>query len=226
MIRRRFVNLVADDYSTGVRSLHRLDVAKHLFYPSTAKAEAAHAKEEDNNNGSNPKPPRIGSLRRLPLPSLCLEPPFPTAEEEDGTFVLLNHHNSEGKIVHASDYGEDGRVILYDAESGSATTMPSIEASLGSEPTFISITGCGKEEGSLYAMTNHYWEHSFQVLHFSQRPLKWEPLPLPPFASSSSSSIVRSFMAVDGDRTICVSAESKGTYCFDTRRHDWQKAGD
>jgi hypothetical protein len=42
---RRFVNLVAEDYTTGARSLHRLDVAKHLFYPSTARAEAASAKK-------------------------------------------------------------------------------------------------------------------------------------------------------------------------------------
>ncbi|CAL5091200.1 unnamed protein product [Urochloa decumbens] len=231
MIRRRFVNLVAYNYSTGERSLHRLDAAKHLFYPSTAKAEAAHAKEEDNNGG-NPKPSKIGSLRRLPLPSLRFET-FATASNnnmdmDDESMVLLNHHSSEGKILHASDDGEDGWAVLYDADSGSATTMPDIEGPLGSEPTFISVAGAGKEEGSLYVMTNHYWQHGFQfqVLHFGQCPLKWEPLPLPPFASSSSSSTVRSYTVVDGGRTICASIESKGTYCFDTRSHQWHKAGD
>ena len=44
---RRFVNLVAAKWASHDRcvySLHRLDVAKHLFYPSTAEAEAANAK--------------------------------------------------------------------------------------------------------------------------------------------------------------------------------------
>ena len=40
-LRRRFVNLVAECYLSNVCSLHRLDVSQHLFYPSTAEAEAA-----------------------------------------------------------------------------------------------------------------------------------------------------------------------------------------
>ncbi|CAN6181414.1 unnamed protein product [Urochloa humidicola] len=122
MIRRRFVNLVAYNYSTGERSLHRLDATKHLFYPSTAKAEAALAKEEDGNGG-NPKPPKIGSLRRLPPPSLRFET-FATASNnyidmEGESMVLLNLHSSEGKILHACDDGEDGWAVLYDTDSGS-----------------------------------------------------------------------------------------------------------
>jgi len=38
---RRFVNIVAEDYKRGLYSLHRLDVSKHLFYPSTAQAAQA-----------------------------------------------------------------------------------------------------------------------------------------------------------------------------------------
>jgi len=40
-LRRRFVNVVAESYLNNVCSLHRLDVSQHLFYPSTAEAEAA-----------------------------------------------------------------------------------------------------------------------------------------------------------------------------------------
>jgi hypothetical protein len=38
---RRFVNIVAENYSSNMYSLHRLDVAKHLFYPSTTTAAQA-----------------------------------------------------------------------------------------------------------------------------------------------------------------------------------------
>ena len=40
---RRFVNVVAKNIKSGMHSLHRLDVSKHLFYPSAAEAEAAAA---------------------------------------------------------------------------------------------------------------------------------------------------------------------------------------
>jgi hypothetical protein len=66
-----------------------------------------------------------------------------------------------------------------------------------------------------------------QVLDFNQRPHKWEPLPLPPFAGDRSAcSIVRSFTVVDGGRTICVSTSRNGTFCFDTRSQRWWQAGD
>jgi hypothetical protein len=35
------VNIVAENYSNNMYSLHRLDVAKHLFYPSTTTAAQA-----------------------------------------------------------------------------------------------------------------------------------------------------------------------------------------
>jgi hypothetical protein len=76
-------------------------------------------------------------------------------------------------------------------------------------------------------MSFHKGDPSFQVLDFNQRPHKWEPLPLPPFAGDrSASSIVRSFTVVDGGRTICVSTSRNGTFCFDTRSHRWWQAGD
>jgi len=40
-LRWRFVNLVVENCTSSVCSLHRLDVSEHLFYPSTVKAEAA-----------------------------------------------------------------------------------------------------------------------------------------------------------------------------------------
>ncbi|TVU41701.1 hypothetical protein EJB05_15244, partial [Eragrostis curvula] len=56
---RRFVNLVTENCNSYTYSLHRLDVAKHLFYASTAEAQAANAAHEDNQRV------RIAALQRL-----------------------------------------------------------------------------------------------------------------------------------------------------------------
>ncbi|CAL5091205.1 unnamed protein product [Urochloa decumbens] len=228
MIRRRFVNLVVDNYSTGERSLHRLDAVKHLFYPSTAKAEAAHDAKK-NNNGVR-TPPEIGTLRRLPPPTMHLGT-FPTSVHPcclEDTFMLLSHRTSDGRILHANS--KKGLTHIYDAGAGSTTVIPTLQRWKGGRPIMISIGGAGtgaKEEGKerVYVMSNYCCDDSFEVLDFSQHPHKWEPLPLLPCAKSYDSNI-RSFTVVDGGSTICVSTESIGTYCFDTRSHEWRKAGD
>ncbi|KAL6641793.1 hypothetical protein ACP70R_019974 [Stipagrostis hirtigluma subsp. patula] len=60
---RRFVNLVREKHSNGKCSLRRLDVSKHLFYPSTAVAEA------NSGPGGDKKPWAIESLPELELPA-------------------------------------------------------------------------------------------------------------------------------------------------------------
>jgi hypothetical protein len=49
----------------------------------------------------------------------------------------------------------------------------------------------GEEEGKgrVYALSNHWYDHSFEVLDLSRHPHKWEPLPLPPSAKSLGSNI-------------------------------------
>ncbi|CAL5078575.1 unnamed protein product [Urochloa decumbens] len=210
MIRRRFVNLVVDNYVTGERSLHRLDAAKHLFYPSTAKAEAAHDAKK-NNNGVRTTPPEIGTLRRLPPPTMNIGT-FPTSDRPwllDDTFLLLSPRTSDGRILHTNS--EKGFTHIYDANTGSKPPRPPYPPSNGEE-----------EKERVYAISNYCNDHSFEVLDLSQNPHKWEPLPLPPCAKSN----IRSFTVVDGGSTICVSTERKGTYCFDTRSLEWRKAGD
>ncbi|CAL5078591.1 unnamed protein product [Urochloa decumbens] len=223
MIRRRFVNLVVDNYSTGERSLHRLDAAKHLFYPSTAAAEAAHGATQDNNGVRTP--PEIGNLPRLPPPTMNLGP-FSTTVYAcllDDTFVLLSPRTSDGRILHTSR--EKGLTHLYDAGVGSTAAIPTFQRRSGS-PILLPIAGAEEEvEERVYAMKAHCGDPSFEVFNFSQHPHKWEPLPLPPFVKSSN---IRCFTAIDDGHTICVSTEyeTTGTYCFDTRSHEWRKAGD
>jgi hypothetical protein len=253
---RRFVNLVARKprSENGAYSPYRLDVAKHLFYPSTAKAEAANAKGQSNGGGGDklPKQQEIGSLlRRLPRPIVQFQqvPPTPTWRPLDDMFVLLNPGGCSGTAagdrilhLHAS---KEGHGDVYDADSGSViSTMPSPTLDgpnrVGVQPITFSITtgrttdGDGEEKQDsrrLYVMTDR-GAQSFQCLDLSQtqHPLEWQPLPPAPFAvaaaAPTAASCITSFTTVDGGSTICVSTVAKGTYCFDTRTNEWQHAGD
>nr|TKW30685.1 LOW QUALITY PROTEIN: hypothetical protein SEVIR_2G054300v2 [Setaria viridis] len=167
---RRFVNLVLEEYYGSRKySLHRLDVAKYLFYPSTAQAEAANAKESNNGGGgvgdkpNAPKPPRIKRLRRLPEPSMRFSP-FPPADDgedkryrgssfNDDTFILLSPGSSEGRILHAT---EGGRTVVYDADADAVSaTASSFPARMERWPIAFSVPGAGgfmEEKESLYVM--------------------------------------------------------------------------
>ncbi|CAL5078594.1 unnamed protein product [Urochloa decumbens] len=161
---RRYVNLVLRDYGRRTHSLHRLDVAKHLFYPSTSDAEAANAKENSNNNGGGgdkPKPlPRVlRRRRRLPEPSMRFAPFPPDDDDEcddwpsdDDAFLLLSPGTSEGRILHAT---EGGRAVLYDADADAiSAAMPSFPKPI-QDPIAFSVPGSGEfmdEKESLYVM--------------------------------------------------------------------------
>ncbi|OEL32608.1 WAT1-related protein [Dichanthelium oligosanthes] len=213
------VHLPSDEsmhhYGSGMHTLHRLDVAKHLFYPSTAEAEAANAKESNNGGGGGgkPKPPRIKRLRRLPEPSTRFFP-FPSADDdekqpvpwpsEDDTFMLLSPSSSEGRILYATEWG---RTILYDADAhATSTAVPSFVEPMGRKPIAFSVPGTGgfmDEKESLYVMRsamtsppahNPYspapkkqdsCSGDFVVLDFDQ-PSEWQPLPRPPFVDDGN----------------------------------------
>ncbi|TVU41748.1 hypothetical protein EJB05_15294, partial [Eragrostis curvula] len=235
---RRYVNLVVANRSTRTYSLHRLDVAKYLFYPSTAEAEAANAANK-NSNGSV-KPSRIGRLRRLPPASMCFRKLSPPKEHDpsrwfpDDMFTLLSpgSRSSEGRILHISDQGP---AVVYDADTRSTSTVPSLHGSWGGNlPIFIPIAGDGEERNRLYMIHKSFVEPSFQVLDLNQHRLKWEALPpAPPFTFSTAEEYCRfdgrdcrivSVTVVDRGQTICVSTDRKGTFCFDTRSRKWWQA--
>ncbi|CAN6181416.1 unnamed protein product [Urochloa humidicola] len=171
---RRFVNLVLRDYDKSMHSLHRLDVAKYLFYPTTADAEAANAKANHNSNGGGgsggdkPKAlPRIlRQRRRLPEPSMRFSPFPPTAAADDewegereswpsvdDSFILVSPGTSEGRILHAT---EDGRAVLYDADTRAfSAAVPSFPKAMGRDLIAFSVPGSGEfmdEKESLYVM--------------------------------------------------------------------------
>ncbi|TVU41685.1 hypothetical protein EJB05_15228 [Eragrostis curvula] len=233
---RRFVNLVVANNKSRMYSLHRLDVAKHLFYPSTAEAEVAN--ENGNNNGG--KPQRIEKLRRLPSPSLHLQPYFTDGWWSRGDmFSLLRpgggSDGEAGRILHTN---ENGHAILCDAGSCSAKTLPSLNEPKGWDPISFTVPGAGGE--SIYVMRSNHRPHNLEILYLGpgcREPLqefKWQPLPPPPFGRDGNR-WVRSSTLLDDGRIICVSAigycmemhmHIGGTYCFDTESEEWWEAGD
>ncbi|OEL18120.1 hypothetical protein BAE44_0020864 [Dichanthelium oligosanthes] len=224
---RRFVNILAERGSCGLYTLHRLDVSKHLFYPSAAAAEAV-----------NKTKFKISILSWLPAPTMRFEP-SPTTLWDAGrqdTFALVSPRSSEDRILCSNTAGH---TILYNAEWGSIQNMPPLNGGKGFMPMAISIARPGAPEEDLYVMNSATdlgdGSSCFDMLRFgsgdpAEEPLlrlkawHWEPLPPPPPIDAS----ICSHTVVDDGRTICMSAAPSagtGTYCFDTVKREWSKAG-
>ncbi|KAL6647236.1 hypothetical protein ACP70R_014673 [Stipagrostis hirtigluma subsp. patula] len=220
MIRRQFVNVIACHSKTEMCSLHRLDVSKHLFYPSTADAEAA-----------NSKAPAIERLPGLPAPTMNLQS-SPTKKGGARQLLLFALGGSEGRIL-CSD--EAGHTLLYDADAHCSHTMPAHRAGdMERDPVAISVARPGQED-DLYVMNRSAYElerfTSFDVLSFGGEGRRgiWHWDSLPPLPESALLYRIGSHAVVDGGRTICVSGLRRGgssTYCFDTVEREWRKAGD
>ncbi|CAN6205111.1 unnamed protein product [Urochloa humidicola] len=221
MITRRFVNIVAENYKSGMYSLHRLDVWKHLFYPSAAEADAAAASKKVGAG-----PADIPILERLPPPCISFQP-SPTSVSDRANlpfFALASPRSSEGRIISCN---KEGHSVIYDADSHSNQIMPTMQGYTGIEPTIISTGNPdGQEEDQgLYVLHSgfHVLRSGFMdVLPGSPKAWHWDSLPQPPINDP-----VRSHTVIDGGRTICVSyfPGSFCTYCFDTVESEWWEAG-
>ncbi|TVU41528.1 hypothetical protein EJB05_15056, partial [Eragrostis curvula] len=215
---RRFANIVVEKGSSGNYSLHRLDVSKRLFYPSTAVADAA-SKETG----------KMATLR-LPAPVMRFHP-LPTGSSwgvaKLDLFALLSPHSSEDKIFCSDSAGHN---ILYQADSNSIQSMPAFNSDKGLMPATISVARPDAPLEDLYVLSSVM--SSFEVLSFSSRSRHedvqmsrkhwhWEPLPPPPFTAHLCSHTV-----VGDGNTICVSdiGSCGCTYYFDTVKREWRKA--
>ncbi|CAN6171084.1 unnamed protein product [Urochloa humidicola] len=252
---RRFVNLVVAEWEYGSLSysLHRLDVANHLFYPSTAAAEAANSSDNKDCHGGG-KPSMMGTtLRRLPPATTWFQQyPRPPSASDD-MFVLLRA-SGEGRhrILHHAGAGD--HCLIHDADDAgggtTASTAPSIGVPMGPRPLAFSVPGAGgQHESRIYVMRsdmespvyNYYPDDGvsvdFVVLDFNEHNPKWWRLPPPPFANELSlSATIGAFTVVNngGATEICMSSENlsniggettHSTYCFDTVSCEWRLAG-
>ncbi|TVU44938.1 hypothetical protein EJB05_04401, partial [Eragrostis curvula] len=143
---RRFLNLVMENLDTGLYSLRRLNLSQHLFYPSTALAEAAMARSEAavNANAERQAGYKHGlrflnatatSLGPLPATTINFKPCGPSTL--GGTPLdLVALLGDESKILCADTVG---RTSLYDADSHAVMTVPDLRSSKGRDAIPISI---------------------------------------------------------------------------------------
>ncbi|CAL5077290.1 unnamed protein product [Urochloa decumbens] len=205
---RRLVNIVAERGCSGMYTLHRLDVAKHLFYPSRAAAEAA-----NKTNG------KVSILPWLPATVMRFEP-SPTTLWDAGRlemFALVSPRSCEDRILCSNTAGH---TTLYNAYSNCVQALPDLNGGKGFMPMAISIARPAAPEEDLYVMNTAAdlgdGMCCFEVLRFGSlggndsevegpmvglRGWRWGPLPPPPFSANICAHTV-----VDGGSTICVSA--------------------
>ncbi|RCV09161.1 hypothetical protein SETIT_2G004700v2 [Setaria italica] len=236
---RRFVNIVAENYKSGMYSLHRLDVSKHLFYPCI-NGRSTSASGGTRSTGENW------------FPHEHLAQPL---NHRQAFFGLVSPRSGEGKVLFIN---KDGHTLHYDADSYCASPLPSLQHPEGSSPVSASVarteskgkktsTSCIQRDSiqreGLYVIHSTPAgldsESCFNVLRFGSPDMYtssflhrwyWQPLPLPPFVFSPQykPSLISSYTVVEGGRTICLSlaTEGIGTYCFDTVNLEWRHAGD
>ncbi|KAJ1296198.1 hypothetical protein BS78_01G281300 [Paspalum vaginatum] len=179
--RRRFVNLVAEHRTSAMCSVHRLNVAEHLFYPSTAEAEAV-AK------------PELSKLRVLPAPAVSFQA-TPGPAHDEHLVALVSPRRSESRFLWRSP---SKTTLLCDLDSRNNHHLPGLRCK-GRRPITISIARPGALEEDLYVMSSIPRPSAFEVLRFgphnSRRLMpypevppeiwQWDPLPPPPLPTEA-----------------------------------------
>ncbi|KAJ1266556.1 hypothetical protein BS78_08G161000 [Paspalum vaginatum] len=247
---RRFLNLVTKQWSTLVCSLRRINLATHLFYPSTAAAESAMARRDaaikanarrraGHQHGLRSLRAMATTLGRLPAPRINLQHAGHTFGDRAALdFAALL--GDESKILCGDTCG---CTCLYDADSHSVLTAPSLTRVERPAGGAIAITirrraAAGHDTSSnslLYVMSRnpdlYKGEHLFQELnygvaaHHGPPVRRWTPLPPPPFLHEFPHADITAHAVVGS--TIYVSSTTllPCTYSFDTVTREWKRMG-
>ncbi|CAL4937886.1 unnamed protein product [Urochloa decumbens] len=206
--RRRFVNMVAENLKSGVCSVHRLNVSEHLFYPSTAEAEAA-------------KSAAVPRLEALPPPATTFRS-APHPRWKGQPFALRTalydvESSSNYEMPYLSYKGYD------------PITISIARPDAPEEELYVLSSGPTAASSGFEALTFGRPSNSKVNLFPSHPPeemWKLESLPRPPLPEAS---LVCSHAVLHDGRTICVTAApygAAGTYLFDTVKHEWTQAPD
>ncbi|VAH16886.1 unnamed protein product [Triticum turgidum subsp. durum] len=221
----RFVNLIVQDLSRRMYSLHRLDPIKYLFYPSTEARKAALAKTEKN------KPPMLERLSVLPKPEINFHPmsSLTHSSMNRDSFSLLG----KDSIVFSDSFS---KTILYNIDLGTVASIPRINSCMVpfgmSLPMIQDNLVDRTEDQSLYVMDlsrDANISSCFEVLRCDDG-WGWHTLPAPPFLTHNPSfqrTINRCCYMVVDSSTICISSMDQviGTYTFDTVSRVWRQVG-
>lgn len=227
-LRRRFLNLVTRKSSTGVYSLHHIDLQlprNNLF----VRVPRWFWRYDDAKKMNRIQ---LGKLRLRFQPALVHNSicSFLPGRRSLDCVAL-----SESKAVFLDCYSNGA--FLYDDDDRCVVTLPNL---LGSKPcSTIRLSSIGGSNDHVFVMEDCLSPEKtfqFQVLvhrknlgkflcHESNR-WECEDLPPPPYVSDAgfSSGAIDSYCLVNGE--VCVSTKRIGTYCFNMASGKWSKAGD
>uniref|UniRef100_M8C1F8 DUF1618 domain-containing protein n=1 Tax=Aegilops tauschii TaxID=37682 RepID=M8C1F8_AEGTA len=128
-MKRRFVNLVTQNWTEGVYSVRRIDPYHHFFYGSADAALRAAAAEK-----TEPFP----AMRIKELPTPCMN--FTAAGSHGGTLDMFALYSpratGDGRIVYTDMMGNAG---LYDAGRHVHTALSRLNERKGPQPMCLSI---------------------------------------------------------------------------------------
>ncbi|CAL5084069.1 unnamed protein product [Urochloa decumbens] len=218
LIWRRFLNLLVNEHTPGVKSLRFIDLKRQrLFYPDTPPPTASST-----------------TTTRLPKPSFTFRPADSDASDE---WRIHCFPLGVGRSVVCAD--QSGRVFAVDADACVAGTMPSIKPKRMplalSIPRPVDDDECCDDTGSSLLVMERFPKYSdkFEALvnrrhSFTSINKTWhrDDLPLPPFVRKNSKNQheITACAVVGGGSDICISAEGAGTYrmpWLGTKSHEW-----
>ncbi|TVU45640.1 hypothetical protein EJB05_05131, partial [Eragrostis curvula] len=248
---RRFVNVVWENYSTNVYSLHRLDVSKHLFHQSRADARVVPLLAEAAQHTAAAAAaadvlPLLDRQQELPAPCVKIDPSYrdDMSSYKLPFWGLLSPRSSEDRVLCLNRMGD---AVLCDLDKQSVVPMLPLRDDVGIHPTSFSVVRPDaheqEEEEDLYVIHRAPQmdlelpanRSCFRVLRSCNSKddgarWRWEPLPPPPYIGApgyNPACFIYACTVVDEGRTICVSSFSEdiGTYCFDTVERRWRHVG-
>ncbi|KAM3390770.1 hypothetical protein ACQJBY_012402 [Aegilops geniculata] len=241
---RQFLNVVMERYGTGgacgsLYTVSRINAKEHLFYRSTAEAQAAEKSRFDMEWPSPAVvPPWMETISRIPPSKLRFE--RSTSDNKRLDFLPFHERGSGGasKILCVD---AAGHTALYDMDAGSVQPIPCLNSPKGSRPISFSTTNPEASDreraDAFYVMgrfPSSYDPYNFEVLMYSNpsngRTMKgwnWLKLPTPPAYADNCIVNSHALLEIEGDSILVVSSgeESLGTYCFNTASRKWFKAG-
>ncbi|KAK3146054.1 hypothetical protein QOZ80_3BG0260910 [Eleusine coracana subsp. coracana] len=193
----------------------------------------------------------VHSLRRIKVADHLFYPSTSAAETAMAETAAAIKANAEFQAGYKDGMrtlcvDSSGHTSLYDADTHSVLTMPSLGASKGHDAIPISVfraaDGRGKEHDRLYVLTRsrtspELSQYAFEELSYGDQDMfasyegmihEWTPLPPPPFMyiNYPSEDDIGAYTVVDG--SIYFSSSTKqgfGTYYFDTEHWKWWRAG-
>ncbi|CAM0949751.1 unnamed protein product [Alopecurus aequalis] len=245
MMQRQFLNIVVREDVTKRYAVHRIRLAKNLFYEATENATAqevakAHqaAKAKKKNRGW---PSTLLNLKRLPRPEIYFSVQPALICPSNLQFFSLLPGQGEGSVMFIN---HSANVSVYDVDMQSVVAMPpanfckpagSITLSIRNQRSGNSNHLSTRGEYDLYVMGTH--DGSFEHFNYcrtslSACPNDWYWMRLrhvPPcvagryYYTGGTASPPFAAAVVDSS-TICASSK-EGTYAFDRLTGSWRQSG-